>query len=382
MSHAAAQAEPSAPITVPVPLGERAYDILVGRGLIGTAGARIAALGARAAAIVTDAHVGPLYADALAASLEAQGLRISVTVLPPGEATKSYAGLERVCDAVLEARIERGDLVVALGGGVIGDLAGFAAAVVRRGVRFVQVPTTLLSQVDSSVGGKTGINSRHGKNLVGAFHQPSLVLADTALLDTLPIREMRAGYAEVVKYGLIDDPGFFAWCEAHWREVFAGGPERDRAVAQSCRAKAAVVVRDEHENGDRALLNLGHTFGHALERITAYDSARLVHGEGVAIGLCLAFRFSASLGLCPTADASRVEAHLKAAGLPTRLGDVPGGCGTVDALLDAMAQDKKVKGGALTFILARGIGQSFIAPGIEAESVRAFLRDETNTSRP
>ncbi|MBL0404665.1 3-dehydroquinate synthase [Microvirga aerilata] len=382
MSHAAAQAEPSAPITVPVPLGERAYDILVGRGLIGTAGARIAALGARAAAIVTDAHVGPLYADALAASLEAQGLRISVTVLPPGEATKSYAGLERVCDAVLEARIERGDLVVALGGGVIGDLAGFAAAVVRRGVRFVQVPTTLLSQVDSSVGGKTGINSRHGKNLVGAFHQPSLVLADTALLDTLPIREMRAGYAEVVKYGLIDDPGFFAWCEAHWREVFAGGPERDRAVAQSCRAKAAVVVRDEHENGDRALLNLGHTFGHALERITAYDSARLVHGEGVAIGLCLAFRFSASLGLCPRADAERVEAHLKAAGLPTRLGDVPGGCGTVDALLDAMAQDKKVKGGALTFILARGIGQSFIAPGIEAESVRAFLRDETNTSRP
>jgi 3-dehydroquinate synthase len=382
MSHAAAQAEPSAPITVPVPLGERAYDILVGRGLIETAGARIAALGARAAAIVTDAHVGPLYADALAASLEAQGLRISVTVLPPGEATKSYAGLERVCDAVLEARIERGDLVVALGGGVIGDLAGFAAAVVRRGVRFVQVPTTLLSQVDSSVGGKTGINSRHGKNLVGAFHQPSLVLADTVLLDTLPIREMRAGYAEVVKYGLIDDPGFFAWCEAHWREVFAGGPERDRAVAQSCRAKAAVVVRDEHENGDRALLNLGHTFGHALERITAYDSARLVHGEGVAIGLCLAFRFSASLGLCPMADAERVEAHLKAAGLPTRLGDVPGGCGTVDALLDAMAQDKKVKGGALTFILARGIGQSLIAPGIEAESVRAFLRDETNTSRP
>ncbi len=382
MSHAAAQAEPSAPITVPVPLGERAYDILVGRGLIETAGTRIAALGARAAAIVTDAHVGPLYADALAASLEAQGLRTSVTVLPPGEATKSYAELERVCDAVLEARIERGDLVVALGGGVIGDLAGFAAAVVRRGVRFVQVPTTLLSQVDSSVGGKTGINSRHGKNLVGAFHQPSLVLADTALLDTLPIREMRAGYAEVVKYGLIDDPGFFAWCEAHWREVFAGGPERDRAVAQSCRAKAAVVVRDEHENGDRALLNLGHTFGHALERITAYDSARLVHGEGVAIGLCLAFRFSASLGLCPMADAERVEAHLKGAGLPTRLGDVPGGCGTVDALLDAMAQDKKVKGGALTFILARGIGQSFIAPGIEADRVRAFLQDEINISRP
>jgi len=369
-------------ITVPVPLGDRAYDILVGRGLIGTAGARIAALGARAAAIVTDEHVGPLYAGPLAAALEAQGLRSSVLTLPPGEATKSYASLERVCDAVLGAKIERGDLVVALGGGVIGDLSGFAAAIVRRGVRFVQVPTTLLSQVDSSVGGKTGINSRHGKNLVGAFHQPSLVLADTALLDTLPIREMRAGYAEVAKYGLIDDARFFAWCEANWQGVFAGGPERDEAVAQSCRAKAAVVVRDEHETGDRALLNLGHTFGHALERITAYDSARLVHGEGVAIGLALAFRFSAALGLCPMADAERVEAHLTAAGLPTRLSQVPGGCGTVDALLDAMAQDKKVKGGALTFILARGIGKSFIAPGIEADTVRAFLDSETQPSRP
>jgi len=363
-------------ITVPVPLGERAYDILVGRGLIESAGARIAALGARAAAIVTDEHVGPLYASTLTGALEAQGLRTTLVVLPPGEATKSYASLERVCDAVLEARIERGDLVVALGGGVIGDLAGFAAAVVRRGVRFVQVPTTLLSQVDSSVGGKTGINSRHGKNLVGAFHQPSLVLADTALLDTLPAREMRAGYAEVAKYGLIDDARFFAWCEANWRGIFAGGPERDEAVAQSCRAKAAVVVRDEHETGDRALLNLGHTFGHALEKITAYDSARLVHGEGVAIGLALAFRFSAFLGLCPPGDAERVEAHLAAAGLPTRLSQVPGGCGTVDELLAAMAQDKKVKGGALTFILARGIGQSFIAPGIEAATVRSFLLAE------
>jgi 3-dehydroquinate synthase len=381
MTSAAARMESPSFITVPVPLGDRAYDILVGRGLIVTAGSRIAALGARAAAIVTDAHVGPLYADALAKSLEAQGLRTSVVTLPPGEATKSYASLEQVCDAVLGARIERGDLVVALGGGVIGDLAGFAAAVVRRGVRFVQVPTSLLSQVDSSVGGKTGINSRHGKNLVGAFHQPSLVLADTTLLDTLPIREMRAGYTEVAKYGLIDDERFFAWCEANWQGVFTGGPERDEAVAQSCRAKADVVVRDEHENGDRALLNLGHTFGHALERITRYDSARLVHGEGVAIGLALAFRFSASLGLCPAADAQRVEAHLTAAGLPTRLSHVPGGCGTVDELLDAMAQDKKVKGGALTFILARGIGQSFIAPGIEADKVRTFLESELNPSR-
>ena len=380
MSSVPAQTSTASFMTVPVPLGDRAYDILVGRGLIETAGSRIAALGARAAAIVTDEHVGPLYAKTLGHSLVANGLRNSVITLPPGEATKSYASLERVCDAVLEAKIERGDLVVALGGGVIGDLAGFAAAVVRRGVRFVQVPTTLLSQVDSSVGGKTGINSRHGKNLVGAFHQPSLVLADTSLLDTLPAREMRAGYAEVAKYGLIDDARFFAWCEANWKGIFDGGPERDEAVAQSCRAKAAVVVRDEHETGDRALLNLGHTFGHALERITRYDSTRLVHGEGVAIGLTLAFRFSAALGLCPLSDAERVEAHLKSVGLPTRLSHVPGGCGTVEELLDAMAQDKKVKGGSLTFILARGIGQSFIAPGIEAEKVRTFLTSEIDAS--
>ncbi|HZH09345.1 MAG TPA: 3-dehydroquinate synthase [Microvirga sp.] len=381
MSIATAQPHTGSILTVPVPLGDRAYDILVGRGLIESAGARIASLGARAAAVVTDEHVGPLYAQALSQSLEAKGLRVSVIMLPPGEATKSYASLEQVCDAVLGAKIERGDLVVALGGGVIGDLAGFAAAVVRRGVRFVQVPTTLLAQVDSSVGGKTGINSRHGKNLVGAFHQPSLVLADTALLDTLPLREMRAGYAEVVKYGLIDDARFFAWCEANWKGIFDGGPERDEAVAQSCRAKAAVVVRDEHETGDRALLNLGHTFGHALERITRYDSARLVHGEGVAIGLNLAFRFSAALGLCATTDAERIEAHLASVGLPTRLSHVPGGCGTADELLDAMAQDKKVKAGSLTFILARGIGQSFIAPGIEADKVRAFLTGEINASR-
>ena len=277
---------------------------------------------------------------------------------------------------MLDARIERGDLVVALGGGVVGDLAGFAAAVVRRGVRLVQIPTTLLSQVDSSVGGKTGINARQGKNLVGAFHQPSLVLADTALLDTLPMRELKAGYAEVVKYGLIDDPGFFEWCEANWRRIFAGGPERDRAVAQSCRAKAAVVVRDEREDGDRALLNLGHTFAHALERVTAYDSARLVHGEAVAIGLALAFRFSARLGLCSGQDAGRVEAHLTSAGLPTALAQVPGGCGDPDELLAAMAQDKKVKDGALTFILARGIGQSFVARGVDPDAVRGFLADE------
>ena len=362
--------------TVPVPLGGRAYDILVGRGLLDGAGARIADLQARAACIVSDENVAPLYAPRLSAGLEREGMRTSLVAVPPGEASKSWPSLERVCDAVLGARVERGDLVVALGGGVVGDLAGFAAAIVRRGVRLVQIPTTLLSQVDSSIGGKTGINARQGKNLIGAFHQPSLVLADTSLLDSLPLRELRAGYAEVVKYGLIDDPGFFEWCEANWRRVFGGGPERDHAVAQSCRAKAAVVVRDEREDGDRALLNLGHTFAHALERVTGYDSTRLVHGEAVAIGLALAFRFSVRLDLCPGQDAGRVAAHLATAGLPTSLQQVAGGCGRPEDLLDAMAQDKKVKDGALTFILARGIGQSFVASGIDAAAVRGFLVDE------
>jgi 3-dehydroquinate synthase len=368
------------PIVVPVPLEGRRYDILVGRGLLAQAGARIAALGPSAVAIVTDTRVGSLYAGALADALGAQGLRTATVSVPPGETSKSFGALERTCEALLSARVERGDIVAALGGGVVGDLAGFAAAVLRRGVRFIQIPTTLLAQVDSSVGGKTGINAPQGKNLIGAFHQPSLVLADTALLDSLASREMRAGYAEVAKYGLIDDPAFFAWCEASWQGIFAGGPERDEAVARSCRAKAAVVLRDEREEGERALLNLGHTFGHALERITGYDPARLVHGEGVAIGIAQAFRFSARLGLCPPTDAQRVERHFRTVGLPTRLHHVPGGPGSVDALLDAMAQDKKVKAGALTFVLARGIGQSFIAPGIPVEEVRAFLDQESGTA--
>jgi 3-dehydroquinate synthase len=341
----------------------------------GVAAVRVA-LGARAAAIVSDETVAPLYAPRLAAGIEASGLRTALVTVAPGEASKSYATLARVCDAILDARIERGDLVVAVGGGIVGDLAGFAAAIVRRGVRFVQVPTTLLAQVDSSVGGKTGLNTRHGKNLVGAFHQPSLVLADTAALDTLPLREMRAGYAEVVKYGLIGDERFFEWCEANWRRIFAGGPERDHAVAESCRAKAAVVVRDEREDGERALLNLGHTFAHALERVTGYDAARLVHGEAVAIGMCLAFRFSVRLGLCPGQDAGRLRSHIASVGLPTSLAEVPGGCGSADGLVDAMAQDKKVKDGALTCILARGIGRSFIARGVERSDVRAFLTEE------
>ncbi len=363
--------------TVHVALPGRAYDIVIGRGAAARTGALLSALApGGAVAIVTDETVATLHAETIKASLEAAGLRAALIALPPGEKTKSFAHFAATCDAILAARIERGDLVLALGGGVIGDLAGFCAASIRRGVRFVQMPTTLLAQVDSSVGGKTGINSPHGKNLIGAFHQPSLVIADTALLDTLSPREFRAGYAEVVKYGLIDRPDFFDWCEANWRSVLAGGPERDHAVAESCRAKAAVVIRDEREEGDRALLNLGHTFGHALERACAYDGARLVHGEGVAIGMAMAFRFSHKLGLCSGQDAVRVQRHLETVGLPTRLGQVPGGVGNASGLLDAMRQDKKVKRGEMTFILARGIGQSFIARGVPEDAVAGFLAEE------
>ena len=361
---------------VQVALGDRSYEIVIGRALLARSRARMAGLGARAAAIITDDHVGNLHAPALAAMLAQAGLRVTTISVSPGEASKAFATLERICGAILDARIERGDLVVALGGGVVGDLAGFAAAIVRRGIRFVQVPTSLLAQVDSSVGGKTGINAPQGKNLIGAFHQPSLVLADTGLLDTLPLREIRAGYAETVKYGLISDPGFFAWCEANWPGIYGGGPEREHAVEIACRAKAAIVARDERETGERALLNLGHTFGHALERVTGYESSRLIHGEAVALGMAQAFRFSVAQGLCSGQDAVRVEAHLREAGLPTRLADIPGGVGSVDDLLGAMAQDKKVVGGALTFILAGGIGQSFIARDVAADDVRAFLVQE------
>ena len=348
---------------VEVPLGARAYSILIGPGVLDEAGAEIARIAPGVhCAIVTDARVAPLYLDRLSASLDQAGLRSTPIVCPPGEATKCYAEFARVCDALIEARIERRDIVIALGGGVIGDLAGFCAASLRRGVRLVQIPTTLLAQVDSSVGGKTGINSRHGKNLIGAFHQPSLVLADTLCLDTLSEREFRAGYAEVVKYGLIGDRGFFEFLESNWRDAFAGGPARAEAIAVSCAAKARVVAADETEQGERALLNLGHTFGHALERLTGYDSARLVHGEGVAIGMVSAFRFSRDLGLCSGQDATRVEAHLKAVGLPTRMRDIPGFDARTEDVLAAMRQDKKVDRGRLTFILARGIGREFRRP--------------------
>ncbi|MBB4575033.1 3-dehydroquinate synthase [Rhizobium lentis] len=363
--------------TVHVPLGERAYDILIGPGLIARAGAEIASrLKGRKAAVITDEHVAPLYLDALVASLDAAGIASAAVVLPAGEKTKSFEHLMTACDKVLEARVERNDCVIALGGGVIGDLSGFAAGIVRRGVRFVQVPTSLLAQVDSSVGGKTGINSRHGKNLIGVFHQPDLVLADTDVLNTLSEREFRAGYAEVAKYGLIDKPDFFAWLEANWKAVFAGGAARIAAIAASCQAKADVVVADERETGQRALLNLGHTFGHALEAATTYDSRRLVHGEGVSIGMVLAHEFSARMNLASPDDARRVERHLQAVGLPTRMSDIPGELPPAEVLMDAIAQDKKVKRGKLTFILTRGIGQSFVADDVPASEVISFLREK------
>ncbi len=363
---------------VRVDLAGRSYDIVIGRGVLDEAGARIAGLcpGARVA-IVTDENVATRHAVRLETSLAAAGLGHVRITLAPGETTKSFAMLERVCDGIIAARLERGDIVLALGGGVIGDLAGFAASIVRRGMRFVQAPTTLLAQVDSSVGGKTAINTAAGKNLVGAFYQPILVLADTALLDTLPEREFRAGYAEVVKYGLLGDRGFFDWLEAGaWREVFAGGPAREEAVRISCEAKAAIVARDETEQGDRALLNLGHTFGHALEAAVCYDGSRLVHGEAIAIGMAQAFAFSREQEFCSGQDETRVRRHLAAVGLPTALKAVPGGVGTAASLLDAIRQDKKVSRGALTFILTRGIGEAFIAKGVEPGLIEAFLERE------
>ena len=361
---------------VHVALGERAYDILIGPRLIDEAGAILAErFPGRRYGIVTDDNVAAAQLPRLTAGLDAAGLGYEVITLPAGEGTKNYARLEQVVEGLLAARLERGDLVIAMGGGVIGDLAGFAAAITRRGMDFVQIPTSLLAQVDSSVGGKTGINSPHGKNLVGAFHQPKLVLADLSALDSLDRRQFAAGYAEVVKYGLIDDPDFFDWLDVHLDEIFSGGPARGEAVARCCAHKARVVIEDEKENGVRALLNLGHTFGHALEKDTGY-SDRLLHGEGVAIGMVLAHLFSTRLGLAPGQDAGRVEAHLKRAGLPTTLADIPGTLGSTDTLMAAIAQDKKVQRGALTFILTRGIGQAFIERNVAPEAVRAFLEEK------
>jgi 3-dehydroquinate synthase len=370
----------SEPVIVDVALGERTYDIVIGRDMLQTLGARIAALrpGARTA-VVTDRTVARHWLEPAEASLARAGIPASRIIVEEGEMSKTYAGLEQVSEALIAAKIERNDLVVALGGGVVGDLAGFAAAILRRGVDFVQVPTSLLAQVDSSVGGKTGINSPQGKNLLGAFHQPVLVVADTAVLDTLSPRQFRAGYAEVAKYGVLGDEAFFGWLENNHTDIFKDGSAREHAIATSCRAKAAIVSRDERETGERALLNLGHTFGHALEAVTGF-SDRLFHGEGVAIGMVLAAEFSARLGMMAATDAARVDRHLAEAGLPTHLQDIAGfsqeGLADADALMALMAQDKKVKRGKLTFILLEAVGRAVIAKDVEPSLVRDFLEEK------
>jgi 3-dehydroquinate synthase len=365
--------------TVAVDLGSRSYDIAIGDGLLKEAGKRLRPLFKRPlTAIVTDDNVAKLHLDTLRTSLADAGIESKVITLPAGEATKSYRHLADTCDGLLAAGIERRDLVIALGGGVIGDLAGFASAVLRRGVDFIQIPTTLLAQVDSSVGGKTGINSPHGKNLIGAFHQPRAVLIDIALLDTLPPRELAAGYAEVAKYGLLGDAPFFDWLETNAPSIFAGDAQaRIKAITKSCEMKARIVAEDETETGVRALLNLGHTFGHALEAATGYSS-RLLHGEAVAIGMAQAFRFSARLGLVGKDQAARVETHLRSVKLPTRLADIAGALPEPRKLLEIMRQDKKAVAGKLTFILVRGIGEAFITRDVEEKDVLAFLAEEQN----
>ncbi len=362
--------------TVHVELGERSYDVEIGPDLLSQSGKMIAPLLNRPkVAVLTDENVAALHLDALREGLAVPGIEMSALALPAGEATKSWPHFERAVEWLLAEKVERRDVVVALGGGVIGDLAGFAAAVLRRGVRFVQIPTSLLAQVDSSVGGKTGINAPQGKNLIGAFHQPSLVLADTSVLGTMTQRDFLSGYGEVVKYGLLGDAEFFEWLEANGTEVSDGDvAARVRAVTRSVQMKADIVARDETEQGDRALLNLGHTFCHALEAATGY-SDRLLHGEGVAIGCALAFELSSRLGLCSQEDPSRVRAHLRQMGMKTDLADIPGDLPGAEALVDLMAQDKKVIDGQLRFILARGIGQAFVTSDVPREAVLSVLED-------
>ena len=362
--------------TVRVDLPGREYEVLIGPGLIEEAGAFVSPfLNRPRVAVLTDETVAGLHLDALRAGLAAGGVEMTALALPAGEATKSWGPLEQSVGWLLDQKVERGDLVVAFGGGVIGDLAGFAAAILRRGVRFVQMPTTLLAQVDSSVGGKTGINAAQGKNLIGAFHQPIFVLADTEVLGTLTARDFLAGYGEVVKYGLLGDASFFEWLERHGPALAAGDmAARVEAVRRSVQMKADIVARDETEQGDRALLNLGHTFGHALEAATGY-SDRLLHGEGVAIGCALAFEVSSRLGLCAQEEPSRVRAHLKAMGMKTDLTDIPGLLPDASTLVALMGQDKKVVQGQLRFILARGIGEAFVTSDVPMEVVRGVLED-------
>ncbi len=362
--------------TVHVDLPGRAYDVRIGPNLLAQAGTHVSPLVSRPkVAVITDETVGALHLATLEQGLSAAGIAMQALYLPAGEATKCWEQLERCVDWLLDQQVERRDVVVAFGGGVIGDLVGFAAAILRRGVRFVQIPTSLLAQVDSSVGGKTGINARQGKNLIGAFHQPSLVLADTAVLGTLEPRDFLAGYGEVVKYGLLGDSDFFEWLETQGPALAAGDmTTRIEAVRRSVQMKADIVVRDETEQGDRALLNLGHTFGHALETATGY-SDRLLHGEGVAIGCALAFELSARLGLCAQEEPSRVRAHLRTMGMKTDLSDIEGDLPDAAGLLTLMGQDKKVVDGQLRFILARGIGQAFVSSDVPSDVVLGVLSD-------
>ncbi len=360
---------------VPVALGARSYEVRIGAGLIERAGAEIGPLlHRRKAAVITDDSVAALHLMRLARAFEAEGITVTALTIPPGEASKGWAQYARVSEWLLEQKIERRDIVVAFGGGVVGDLVGFAAATLRRGVRFVQIPTTLLAQVDSSVGGKTGINTAQGKNLIGAFHQPSLVLADIGILESLPARDFLAGYGEVVKYGLLGDAAFFDWLEVNGPLLAADAEKRQYAVRRSVEMKAGIVARDETEEGERALLNLGHTFCHALEKATGY-SDRLLHGEGVAIGCALAFELSQRLGLCAQEAPSRVRAHLRAMGMKVDIADIPGDLPDAAALLRLMGQDKKVVDGKLRFILARGIGDAFVADDVSPALVKTLLEE-------
>lgn len=362
--------------TLHVDLGERSYDIVAAPGVLEDAGARIAPLlKSKRVVIVTDSNVGPLYLDRLSGALAQNGIACESVMLPAGEATKSLSHFERLLEDILAMGIERGTALIALGGGVIGDITGFAASALLRGIDFIQVPTTLLSQVDSSVGGKTGINAKAGKNLIGAFHQPRLVLIDTESLNTLSKRELLAGYAEVVKYGLLGDVGFYDWLEENGAALIEGDQDLRRgAILRSCAAKADVVAQDEREGGVRALLNLGHTFGHALEKECGYDGS-LLHGEAVAIGMVMAFEFCAAQGLCPQEDAARAKAHLGAVGLPVDLSALPCQDWTSDLLIKHMMKDKKVKDGKVTFVLVRGIGQAYLSREVEDGALAAYLDD-------
>lgn len=363
--------------TVQVGLGDRAYDIHIGPGLLAQSGALIGPmLRRKQVCVVTDENVAKLHLETLRAGLAAEGIAMEAMVLPAGESTKCWHYLQETVEWLLAQKVERNDLVVAFGGGVIGDLTGFAAAVLRRGVGFVQIPTSLLAQVDSSVGGKTGINSPAGKNLIGAFHQPKLVLADIDVLGTMTPRDFLAGYGEVVKYGLLGDSEFFDWLEAQGPALARGDmTARIAAVKRSCEMKAEIVMRDETEQGDRALLNLGHTFCHALEAATGYGD-RLLHGEGVAVGCALAFELSARLGLCSQEAPSRVRQHLSEMGMKVDLRDIDGDLPDADGLLELMGQDKKVVNGQLRFILARGIGSAFVTADVPRDVVRELLAEE------